>query len=153
MSFDHRSVMLFFVRFGNLTLEIPVYESRIRDSERLVETQIVFGVKNYFQVPICSRMIKNTQIHPGKLFLGPKLVPRLRFYKSKIFTPKNDLKMTILGSVAEFYLKKSSRTPPKKQFCGILYTSGHQAVLLDHSKTNFFRRYNFWRVLPSHPSL
>ena len=31
-----------------LTLEIPVYESLNRDSERLVETQIFFGVENYF---------------------------------------------------------------------------------------------------------
>ena len=32
----------------SLTLEIPVYESLNRDSERLVETQIFLGVKNYF---------------------------------------------------------------------------------------------------------
>ena len=55
-------------------------------------------------------MIKNTQIHPGKLFLGPKLVPRLRFYKSKILTPQK----WRFRAYSPNFISKSQAEPPLK---------------------------------------
>ena len=48
---------------------------------------------------------------PRKIIFGAQIGATVEILQVKNFDPP---KMTISGLLAEFYLKKSSRTPPKK---------------------------------------